>query len=116
MYIIEPGHIYDLENRNNGVQRLTFIKNLPEDSLSNHDGVSCQEVLRALIDRVLELNRQVPCHENIEIINKLRECIVLFETRAVSRMLTKSYSKTGKCIEELPVESNGHIFDIRNIK
>lgn len=113
MIPIERGHIYELENRISGSQRLTFIKNLPEDSESNHDGVTCQEVIRVLLDRVLELNRQVPCHENIEIINKLRECIILFETRAVGKMLTKSYSKVGLTVEELPTKkSNGHIFSL----
>lgn len=42
----------------------------------------------------------------------LRECIVLFETRAFGRTLNKSYLKFGLTVEELKVQENGHIFHI----
>ncbi len=109
MRVIERGHIYELANKGEGTQLLTFIKNLPENGV-NHDGVQCQEVLRALIDRVLDLNSQLPCHENIDIISHLRSALILFEKRAVQRMLEKSYKLIGKKVEELPVKENGHIF------
>jgi hypothetical protein len=109
MKIIEKGHIYDLTNKHSGVQRLTFFKDLPEDAFSKHDGVLCQEVLRALIDRTIDLNTQVPCHENIEIITKLRDVLILFETRAARRLMEKSYSKTGWHVEQLPIDDRGHI-------
>lgn len=112
MRIIEQGHIYALETKEGNEQLLTFVKSLPEDSSSNHDGVLCQEVIRALIDRVLDLNSQVPCHENIDIIERLRECLILFERRAFSRTLAKSYAKTGLNVEELPTQKNGHFFSL----
>lgn len=111
MQVIQQGHIYELANKHEGVQTLTFFKDLPHDAIDNHDGVLCQEVLRALIDRVIDLNTQVPCHENIDIITKLRECLILFETRAYKRMLDKVYSKTGWNVEEVPTEKNGHIVE-----
>lgn len=113
MRIIEKGHIYALKNKSGTEQILTFIKSLPENDISNHDGVLCQEVLRALIDRVLDLNNQVPCSANIDIISHLRECLILFETRAFQRTLEKAYAKTGLNIEQLPTLKNGHIFDPR---
>lgn len=112
MKIIERGHIYDLSNKTKGVQRLTFVKSLPENDSANHDGVQCQEVIRALIDRVLDLNAQVPCHESIDIVIKLREVLILFEKRAASQTLNKSYKLTGLHVEQLPVHSNGHLFTL----
>jgi hypothetical protein len=111
MKTIERAHIYELENKHEGVQRLVFFKDLPADS-AWHDGVLCQEVLRALIDRMLDLWAQRPCHESTEIIQKLRECLVLFETRAARGTLEKSYAKVGQHVEQLPVKANGHVFDI----
>lgn len=109
MIVIVPGHTYDLANKENGHQRLQFFKDLPH-SEEKVDGVLCQEVLRALIDRVLELNSQKPCHENIDIINGLRHILILFETRAARGTMEKCYSRIGVNVEELPVNKNGHIF------
>jgi hypothetical protein len=111
MKVLERGHTYELKNKHEGSQVLTFFKDLPHDDHDNHDGVLCQEVLRALIDRVIDLNTQVPCHENIDIITKLRETLILFETRAYKRMLEKSYAKMGQNVEEIETEKNGHIVD-----
>lgn len=111
MKIVQDGHIYELNNKLTGVQTLTFFKDLPSNQPS-HDGVLCQEVLRALIDRMLDLWTQKPCHESTEIVQKLRECLVLFETRAARGTLEKSYSKTGLHVEQLPVLANGHVFNI----
>lgn len=110
--VIEHGHVYGLQTHDGKEQVLTFVKSLPDGAASNHDGVLCQEVLRALIDRVLDLNAQKPCHENIEIINNLRETLLLFEQRAFRNTLNKSYAKIGKHIEQLPTKSNGHLFDL----
>lgn len=115
MIVCEKGHIYELENKYKGTQRLSFFKDLPFDG-EKHDGVLCQEVIRVLIDRMLELWQQKPCHESTEIIQKLRELLILFEVRAVRGTLEKSYPKTGLHIEQLPVLTNGHIFDLKNNK
>lgn len=112
MRVIEKGHIYALSTHDGEEQILKFVKSLPENNPNNHDGVLCQEVLRALIDRIIDLNTQVPCHENIDIINKLRDCLLLFEQRAFRNTLKKSYKKSGLHIEQLPTKENGHFFDI----
>lgn len=111
MIIVEIGHIYDLYTKQGKFQRLTFFRDLPHNR-EGHDGVLCQEVIRALIDRVITLNNQKPCHESVDIIIKLREVLILFETRAARGTLEKSYAKIGKFVEELPTLQNGHIFDL----
>lgn len=111
MKVLERGHIYELENKKSGIQILSFFKDLPKGG-ENHDGVLCQEVLRALIDRVIELWTQQPCQESTEILMKLRECLVLFESRAARQSLNKCYASTGLNIEELPTLINGHVFSL----
>ena len=111
MKIIERGHIYELENKHSGVQRIVFFKDLPH-SVDGHDGVLTQEVIRAVLDRMLELFAQKPCSETWKIIKKLRECLILFETRAARGTLEKSYAKVGLHIEQLPTKANGHVFDL----
>lgn len=111
MEVVEKGHVYRLANKQAGGQMLTFFKDLPQ-SEAVHDGVLCQEVLRVLIDRMLELWQQKPCHESTEIIQKMRECLVLFEVRAARGTLEKSYQKCGRHIEQLPTFENGHVFEI----
>lgn len=113
MRVVARGHVYALKTQAGIEQFLTFVKSLPEGDPGNHDGVLCQEVLRALIDRVLDLNAQVPCSENIDIINNFRECLILFEERAFRHSLRKSYALTGLHVEQLPTEPNGHVFDPR---
>lgn len=113
MRVLEKGHTYELRNKRFGSQKLTFFKDLPDNKFEeHHDGVLCQEVLRALIDRVNVLHVQVPCKENVDIVNNLRNALLLFETRAARRTLEKSYKKTGMHIEELPTHENGHVFDL----
>ena len=112
MKTIQRGHVYDLANKGRGTQRLTFVKSLPEGAKDNHDGVMGQEVIRALIDRELELFAQAPCQETMDIIIKHREILKLYEKRAFGNTLDKSYKLTGKHVEQLPVSKrNGHIYD-----
>ena len=112
MEVVSPGHIYALDNVGGGSQRLTYLRNLPEGS-EKHPGVLCQEVLRTLIDRVNYLNIQAPCHENVEIVEHLRQALILFESRAARRMLEKSYAKTGCNVEGLCVSKvSGHVFTL----
>lgn len=108
MEVLEPGHTYKLQNKHNGYQIIQFVKdNLGFQQSDSHDGILCQELLRVLIDRVNFLNEQVCCHENIEILRNLKECIILFEKRALARKLEKlTY------IHQCPTGIDGHIFKI----
>jgi len=57
--------------------------------MDEHEGILGQELLRVLIDRTLYLNAEVPCPENIAIIDRLRECLRLYESRASRRTIEK---------------------------
>jgi hypothetical protein len=113
MQVIDPGHDYRLTVFD-GVanQRLTFMKRegagYPFNAGSN-PGTNCQEVLRALIDRVSYLQRQIPCAENDAIVANLRAALYLFEIRAArrhGRELTGGYEN----IENVqPCATCGHI-------
>jgi hypothetical protein len=84
--VIAPGHKYALRNMDgDGEQILTFVRRIPAGEA--HKGVLLQEVMRVLIDRIFFLYQQVPCEEDTRIIEHLRECIVLLETRASRRSI-----------------------------
>lgn len=89
MEIVDPGHeflldSYDGEKEN----RLVFMKREGEGypfNVGRHAGTNCQEVIRALIDRLKYLDRQIPCQENQGAITHLRGALFCFEYRAANR-------------------------------
>ncbi len=94
MRILDPGHRYwldmlDIEgDERQGSEMLTFVKRKGArypGNLSCYPGTNCQEVLRALIDRVKHLNGQVADPHNEPILRHLRETLWLFESRAAKR-------------------------------
>lgn len=112
MKVLEYGHTYEVANKELGNQIIKFFKNLPEGDPSNHDGILSQELLRILTNRYLELYAQKPCKETHKIIKYLRKCLILSETRAFRLTLGKSYAKSGRHVEDLPVCKNGHFFEL----
>lgn len=95
MQVLEKGHIYDLamrshdgkrSARHNKEQLLTFVNKQPGQE---HDGVTTQEVLRALIDRGRHCANCMPHRNNEQIIYHLRMALVLHEARALERKLEK---------------------------
>lgn len=97
MRILDPGHRYwldmlDIEgDQRQGAEMLTFVKRKGRrypGNLSCYPGTNCQEVLRALIDRVKHLNSQIADPHNEPILLHLREALWLFESRAA-----KSYGR-----------------------
>jgi hypothetical protein len=104
MKILDSGHRYWLEmldiqgDQRHGTEMLTFVKRqgprYPGNN-SYYPGTNCQEVLRALIDRVKHLNSQVPDEHNEPILRSLREALWLFESRAAQR-----YGRTLPPLEE----------------
>jgi len=91
---LDPGHIYTLDmldvegDRRQSTEILTFVKRQGPrypGNRSHFPGTNCQEVLRALIDRVKFLHGQVPDEHNHDIIRHLREALWLFESRAAER-------------------------------
>lgn len=88
MNVIEPGHVYDLETFSGGeFVRLTFLNRGP--AKNDHNGTLNQEVLRALIDRVIYLNMEESWPLNKEIVYHLRMALVLHEARALIRKVEK---------------------------
>jgi hypothetical protein len=91
--VLEPGHAYELLVLDGDVsQSLVFVKRFDSSEPSKypgndsaHAGTTLQSVIRALIDRASFLQSQVPCDENLAIINNLRDCLYLLEHRAMRR-------------------------------
>ena len=89
MKIIDSGHTYELRSYD-GIQEniLTFMKRYGCSYPGNENeypGTNCQEVLRALIDRVKYLHNQIPHQRNILILDNLRQALYSFESRAAER-------------------------------
>ena len=109
MLVIEPGHIYELTHLDgDNSTRLTFVNREPG---CEHEGTQNQEVLRALIDRVMHCDRKMRWAGNDEIVHHLRMALALHESRALIRKAQKGrYSpelvKTGEDGHfELPVRT-----------
>lgn len=82
MIIRDPGHVYALEQNDGSLQELIFLKDHNIHG-AGHTGVLCQEVIRALIDRVSYLDGEKHHRNNPDIIDHLRMALTLFETRAI---------------------------------
>lgn len=99
MRIIDPGHIYALDNvdapiNGGSQQHIYFVRrrgtngeSLPEKA--RQGGILTQELLRVCIDRTLYLYAEAPCDEDTEIIEHLRSALVLYETRAARRRIER---------------------------
>lgn len=90
MNVIDPGHMYDLDTLDGDGSRvrLTFVKREGRDYPGNkgsYAGTTMQEVLRALIERCLYVDRQKPCCETEAACELLKAAIVLLELRAARR-------------------------------
>lgn len=79
MKIIKNGYRYELESPKGGkVQTIQFIQNeLNEDGSSNvsQDGITTEEVLRVLIDRMKHLNKHLPLDENKDCLLHLQKAL-----------------------------------------
>ena len=80
---------------------------LPGTQQEERSGILCQDLIRIMIDRVNYLNAQDPSHENITILRNLRECLVVFESRALRRKLSKLPYP-----ERVPSSIDGHVFSL----
>jgi hypothetical protein len=102
MKIIEPGHIYEL-NQLDGSQdqnKLVFVNR--EDR--PHAGTQTQEVLRALIDRTQHCDNCLRWEGNDLIIHHLRMALALHEARALLRKAEKGYYSP----EKIQIGEDGH--------
>lgn len=96
------GHTYELNHLDGkNTQILQFVnRNYGQEC----EGVTNQEVLRALIERIKFLNSQIPWELNKDIIYHLRMALVLHEARALIRKVEKEELWP----EKLPVGKDGH--------
>lgn len=91
MRVTSPGHRYQLSHLDDpcrGFSVLTFVKRMGDGypgNVSRHPGTTCQEVLRALIDRVEYLDGQQRSSHNDVILDSLRTALWSFEARAAGR-------------------------------
>lgn len=107
MRTIVEGHRYLLSHLDgNEVTTLQFVqRNRHNPSLPNIEGVTSQEVCRALIDRMKFLDKQAPSPVNKDIIHHLRMVIALHEARALIRKVEK-----GELFpEDFVLDYDGHI-------
>lgn len=87
MEVLDAGHQYSLSSFDDGYPvLLTFVKrnDPPKKYPGNthaYPGTQTQEVLRALIDRAIYVNGQIPCLETESVIALLRQSIALLEQR-----------------------------------
>jgi hypothetical protein len=114
MEVIDPGHKFRLQGYDGGEpQVLVFMKREGKGypfNVGHHSGTNCQEVIRALIERVKYLQQQVACDQNEQIIQLLRQSLRLFEDRAAQRRGQPLPSIFQKDIELLATCSTcGHI-------
>ena len=102
MKILEPGHIYEL-NQIDGDEKeiLRFVNREPG---TEHPGTQTQEVLRALIDRTMHCDNCLRWDNNDQIIHHLRMALVLHEARALERKTEKGIIQP----ENIITEGDGH--------
>jgi len=105
MQVMYPGHRYKLDHLDGSdTTILQFVQRAPHHK--PQEGVTSQEVLRALIDRVRTLNMEVLWDGNFEIIKHLQTALALFETRAILRKVKKGEL----AIEDVKIDPrDGHI-------
>lgn len=90
MKVLDQGHHYELDSFDGGKpQYIRFMKRIGEKYPHNigpaYPGTNCQDVLRALIDRVEYLDWQIPHLQNEVILGALRDALTAFEVRAAER-------------------------------
>jgi hypothetical protein len=102
MDVLHPGHRYALENlKGKGVTTLQFFQDEKIHG-TRVDGPSCQEVIRAIIERVQTLDKEKPWEGNKDIIMHARKMIALFEHRALMLKIEK---------DDFPIETFKTGFD-----
>lgn len=101
---IYPGHTYELDHLDGvGKSMLQFVQRKPHHEPK--EGVTNQEVIRAIIARVKVLDAEVPWEGNKQILHHLRMVIALHEARALIRHVEKHDMP----IEAAELSSDGHI-------
>jgi hypothetical protein len=89
MKVLDAGHEYLLHSLDGGAeQRLVFVKREGQNypgNVGSHPGTTMQEVLRALIERAIYVDNQIPDIETRAGIKNMKEAVYHFEKRAAIR-------------------------------
>lgn len=89
MKVIDPGHRYQLLTIDGEAKQfLQFVKREGPGypgNVGTSPGTNLQSVLRACIDRVQYLQRQIYCQENEDVEALLKQAIYMLERRAADR-------------------------------
>lgn len=103
MRVLYSGHSYELDHLDGREKsRLQFVQRKPfHEPL---EGTTNQEVMRALIDRVMVLHEETPWSGNSEILYHLRMALVLHEARALVRHVEKGSLNP----ERVALDHHGH--------
>jgi hypothetical protein len=101
---VYPGHHYKLTTKAGQEVEFQFYQD-KHIHAEGKDGPLNQEVIRMLIDRVKELEREAPYVLNLQILYHLRMALVGHEARALERKVEK-----GVPIEYYQTGPDGHIF------
>lgn len=80
--IDDPGHAYTLSNG----QKIQFIKK-EGDKVAN--GVTNEEIIMVLLDRIQTLDERLPCEENMMVEAKLRQALQWLNIRTLVRVNQK---------------------------
>lgn len=117
MRVLDPSHLYDLQvidqpnDRLGIICRLQFVKRQGEGYPGNtgsYPGTLLQDVIRACIDRLKYVDKQIHHNSNWVCINLLRMVIFLLESRAAERH-GRTMPPIPYEIESLQTLSNGHL-------
>lgn len=100
---IYKGHLFELNHLDGeGKSLLQFVQRKPYHEPK--EGVTSQEVIRAVIARVKALDEETPWEGNKRILYHLRMVIALHEARAVERHIEKH----NLAIEHIVLGDDGH--------
>jgi len=113
MRIVDPGHVYALPSYDGGEPvLLTFVKREGEGYPYNeghHPGTLMQDVIRALLDRLVYLDGQIPAPENADARAGLLSALFWLETRA-HRVRGETLGIPPEYVERLPgCPTCGHV-------
>ena len=120
MKVVVPGHVYLLDELktelrsgvNKNKSELVFVSRVGDNypgNKDNFDGVTTQEVCRALIERAIYLNEQKSSWYTVASIWLFRAVIWLYEKRAAEIHKLPFNFKLSKIEQYLTNDIDGHI-------
>jgi hypothetical protein len=91
MKVIDPGHYYELNVLDGDLPLPAYLRFVKREgpgypgNKGQYPGTTCQEVLRACVDRLEYVNKQQPSHYTQEARSLIKDAIYNLEMRAAER-------------------------------